>query len=86
MGNEVTTLAPPRVPEEIIKIVNTNVQQTAHLERSANATTKLVYIGTAVLVLVFLYVIYHIIIKLERLRTQEAIKRAVSLASVTAIK
>lgn len=86
MGNEVTTLAPPRATEEIIKIVNANVQQTAHLERSADATTKLVYIGTAVLVLVLLYVIYRIIIKFERLRTQEAIKRAVSLASITATK
>lgn len=85
MGNEITTPAPRRVPEEIIKIVNANVLQTAHLERSADATTKLVYIGTTVLVLVLLYAIYRVMIKFERLRTQEAIKRAVSLASIASV-
>lgn len=34
MGNENTTPAPPKVHEEVIKIINANVQQTTHLEKN----------------------------------------------------
>lgn len=83
MGNEQSTHAPPTKHEEIIKIVNANVQQTEHLERTADATTKLAYIGFAILVMFVLYVMHRVITKYERLRTNQVIRSATSLANVT---
>ena len=86
MGNENTTPKPPNVHEDVIKIINANVQQSAHLEKNASATSMLAYIGLSIVIILVLYVIYRVIITMERMKTQEAINRSVSLASVTVNK
>lgn len=86
MGNENTTPAPAKVHEEIIKIINSNVQQSAHLEKTASATSMLAYIGLSILIILVVYVVYRVIINIERMKTQEAINRSVSLASVLSNK
>lgn len=82
MGNEQTTPKPPTVHEDVIKIINANVHQTAHLEKTANATSILAYTTLAIIVIGVIYVISRAIINHERLRTKETIKNAVSLNNV----
>lgn len=81
MGNQNTTPKPP-IHEDVIRIINANVAQTAHLEKSANATSLLAYAGIAVIVLGIIYVFYKTIIRYERLKSEERIKKVVSLSNI----
>lgn len=80
MGNEKSTEKPPTNHEEIIKIINTN--QTAHLEKTANATSILAYVTLVMIAIGVVYIIMRAVIKHERLKTNERIKNAVSLTNV----
>lgn len=82
MGNENTTPKPPQVHEDVIKIINANVAQTAHLEKTASSTTILAYAGIIAIVLGALYMIYRLVIRYERIKTNERINRVMSLTSV----
>lgn len=84
MGNEPSTEKPPTNHEDIIKIINTN--QTAHLEKTANATSILAYVTLAIIVVGVAYIIMRAVIKHERLKTNETIKTAVSLTNVLSAK
>lgn len=81
MGNENTTPKPP-VHEDIIRIVNANVAQTAHLEKTANATSILAYAGITIIVLGLLYILCKLVIRYERLKTENRIKKVVSLSNI----
>lgn len=81
MGNQNTTPKPP-VHEDIIRIVNANVAQTAHLEKTANATSILAYAGITIIVLGLLYILYKLVIRYERLKTENRIKKVVSLSNI----
>lgn len=82
MGNEKSTEKPPTVHEDVIKIINANVQQTAHLQKTADATSILAYVALGCIVFGAAYIIIRAVIKHERLRTTESIKNAVSLTNV----
>ena len=86
MGVESSTPKPQNVHEEVIKIINANVQQTAHLEKTADATTILAKIGIIVVIIIAGYIIYRVIINFERMKTEASIKRAVSLAVISVDK
>lgn len=58
--------------EEIIKIVNGNVRQSEHTEKTANAIRILAYVSLILLAIGVDYMIYKAIIKHERLKTLQA--------------
>lgn len=86
MGTEQSTPKPPLLHEETIRIINANVLQTAHLEKSASATTVLAYAAVAVIFITLAYVLYRAIIKFERMRTEDRLRRVVSLSSIVTQK
>lgn len=86
MGNEPSTEKPPVVHEEIIKVINNNIRQTAHLEKTAKATTILAYVGLAVIVIGVMYFVLRAVLRHERLRTNERIRNAASLVNVLSEK
>lgn len=81
-----STEKPPPVREELIKIVNINAEQTAHLEKTANAASALAQVGIGLIVLVLIYGLYRVVIHYERMKTNNSIKNAVSLAQITTEK
>ena len=83
MGVESSTPKPQTVHEEVVKIINANVQQSAHLEKTADATSILAKLGIIVIVIIAGYLIYRVIISYERMKTDASIKRAVSLAVIS---
>lgn len=86
MGNEPSTEKPPVIHEEVIKVINNNIRQTAHLEKTANAATILAYVGLAVIILGVLYLVLKAILKHERLKTNEKIRNTVSLTNILSEK
>lgn len=82
MGNEQTTPKPPTVHEDVVRIINANVQQTAHVQKTASAITVLAYVGVIFLIAALLYAAHRIITKYERMRTAELIRRNTVLNSV----
>lgn len=83
MGN---TTPKPQIHEDVIRVINANVQQSAHLEKTAGATSVLAVVGVLLLVILVIYVIYRAVVKYERLSTQSRIERAVSLANIVVSK
>ena len=82
MGTQQSTPKPPTLHEETIRIINANVLQTAHLQKSANATTVLAYAGVAVIFIGLAYVLYRAIVNYERLRAEDRLRRVVSLSNI----
>lgn len=85
MGNQATTQKPP-LHEDTLRIINANVLQTQHLQKSADAVSILAYVGVVIIIIIIAYALYRVAINYERMKTDQRIRRVVSLSSVLSEK
>lgn len=86
MGNKNTTEKPSAIHEDVIRIINANVQQSTHLEKTADATKLLASVRVIILIILIAYGVYKAIITYERMKTETNIQKAVSLANIVVEK
>ena len=67
----------------LINIINIHKEQVKHAQKTADATWAIAVIILVMCIGIVLYIIYRVITKFERLKAQQQINHAVSLASVS---
>lgn len=86
MGNEEST-PKPVTHEQIVSIINAsnakNAKEIVHSERTASSLELIAYILLAVICASVSFIVYRLIVKYERMKSQERTDRAISLNKVT---
>lgn len=86
MGNEEST-PKPVTHEQIVSIINAsnakNAKEIVHSEKTASSLELIAYILLAVICASVLFIVYRLIVKYERMKSQARTERAISLNNVT---